>query len=73
MALDVTSSSSVGAAIGLRQAQGQADFGMKTLNQSAQQQQQAVASLLQPAAGGAGSGGGGNVTATRGQNLNIVV
>ncbi len=68
MALDVTSSS-LGAAIGLRQAQGQADFGMKTLNQSAQQQQQAVTSLLQPA----GSSSGGNVTATRGQNLNIVV
>ncbi|MBP2294474.1 hypothetical protein [Azospirillum rugosum] len=68
MALDVTSSS-MGAAIGLRQAQGQADFGMKTLNQSAQQQQQAVTSLLQPA----GSSAGGNVTATRGQNLNIVV
>lgn len=68
MALDVTSST-LGAAIGLRQAQGQADFGMKTLNQSAQQQQQAVTSLIQPAA----NSGGGNVTATRGQNLNIVV
>lgn len=68
MALDVTSST-MGAAIGLRQAQGQADFGVKALSQSAQQQQQAVATLLQPAS----NSGGGNVTATRGQNLNIVV
>ncbi|WP_448205582.1 hypothetical protein [Azospirillum sp. sgz302134] len=67
MALDITSST-MGAAIGLRQAQGQMDFGVKTLNQNAQQQEQAVTTLLQPAAAG-----GGNTTPTRGQNLNIVV
>ncbi len=73
MALDVTSST-MGAAIGLRQAQGQADLGVKNLSQNAQQQQQAMASLLQPGGNtGGGNSGGGNVTATRGQNLNIVV
>jgi hypothetical protein len=72
MALDVTSSI-MGAAIGLRQAQGQADFGVKNLSQNAQQQQQAVASLLQPGGNTGGNASGGNVTATRGQNLNIVV
>lgn len=70
MALDI-SSSTLGAAIGLRQAQGQVDFGVKTLSQTAQQQDQAVATLLQGGSGG--SSPGGNVTATRGQNLNIVV
>ncbi|WP_175426505.1 hypothetical protein [Azospirillum brasilense] len=70
MALDV-SSSTLGAAIGLRQAQGQMDFGVKTLNQTAQQQDQAIATLLQ--GGSDASSSGGNVTATRGQNLNIVV
>lgn len=64
MSLDVTSST-MGAAIGLRQAQGQFDFGVKTLNQAAQQQEQTVATLLQS--------GGGNVTETRGQNVNMVV
>ncbi|MDQ2102029.1 hypothetical protein [Azospirillum isscasi] len=71
MALDI-SSSTLGAAIGLRQAQGQVDFGVKTLNQTAQQQDQALATLLQGSTGASPSGGG-NVTATRGQNLNIVV
>lgn len=71
MALDI-SSSTLGAAIGLRQAQGQVDFGVKTLSQTAQQQDQAVATLLQGGSDGSSSGGG-NVTATRGQNLNIVV
>ncbi|WP_167525153.1 hypothetical protein [Roseomonas genomospecies 6] len=70
MALDI-SSSTLGAAIGLRQAQGQVDFGVKALSQTAQQQDQAVATLLQ--GGSIGSSPGGNVTATRGQNLNIVV
>lgn len=68
MALDI-SSSTLGAAVGLRQAQGQVDFGVKTLSQTAQQQDQAIATLLQ----GGSSSAGGNVTATRGQNLNIVV
>ncbi len=68
MSFDVTSSTA-GAAVSLRQAQGQYDFGVKTLNQAAQQQETAVSTLLQ---GGSGSGGG-NVTATRGQNLNITV
>ncbi|WP_449234249.1 hypothetical protein [Azospirillum doebereinerae] len=52
----------------LRQAQGQFDFGVKALNQNAQQQEATVATLLQ-----GDSSGGGNVTATRGQNLNITV
>jgi hypothetical protein len=47
------------------------DFGVKTLNQTAQQQDQAIATLLQ--GGSDGASAGGNVTATRGQNLNIVV
>jgi len=64
MSLDVTSST-MGAALGLRQAQGQLDFGVKALNQVAQQQEQAVAKLLQSS--------GGNVTETRGQNVNMVV
>lgn len=67
MAIDSISNSTLGAAVSLRQAQGQADFGVKALSQNAAQQQQTVASLVEPA------GGGGNVTATRGQNLNIVV
>ena len=71
MALDI-SSSTLGAAVGLRQAQGQMDFGVKALNQNAQQQDQAIATLLQGSSDGSSSGGG-NVTATRGQNLNIVV
>jgi len=66
MGLDVTSSTA-GAAVSLRQAQGQFDFGVKALNQNAQQQEAAVATLLQ------GDSGGGNVTPTRGQNLNISV
>ncbi|RJF77293.1 hypothetical protein D3877_26135 [Azospirillum cavernae] len=67
MAFDVTSSTA-GAAVSLRQAQGQYDFGVKTLSQDNQQQAAAVATLLQ-----GGSNGGGNVTPTRGQNLNISV
>ncbi|MCG5238507.1 hypothetical protein [Azospirillum doebereinerae] len=67
MGLDVTSSTA-GAAVGLRQAQGQFDFGVKALNQNAQQQEAAIATLLQ-----GDSSGGGNVTPTRGQNLNITV
>ncbi|WP_200479095.1 hypothetical protein [Azospirillum brasilense] len=70
MGLDI-SSSTLGAAVGLRQAQGQIDFGVKTLNQTAQQQDQAIATLLQ--GGSDGASAGGNVTSTRGQNLNIVV
>ena len=46
-------------------------FGVKALNQVAEQQQATVEALVQ---GGSGGGpGGGNVTATRGQNLNIAV
>lgn len=67
MGFDITSSTA-GAAIGLKQAQGQFDFGVKALNQNAKQQEATVATLI----GGADSGGG-NVTATRGQNLNITV
>ncbi|MFD1627015.1 hypothetical protein [Azospirillum griseum] len=67
MAFDVTSSTA-GAAISLRQAQSQFDFGLKTLNQDNQQQAAAATTLLQ-----AGSSGGGSVTPTRGQNLNISV
>jgi len=66
MGLDVTSSTA-GAAMGLRQAQGQFDFAVKALNQNAQQQEAAVATLLQ------GESGGGTVTPTRGQTLNITV
>lgn len=67
MGIDATSSLA-GAAVSLRQAQGQQNFGVNSLKQAAQQQETAVATLLQGA-----SGGGGNVTATRGQNLNITV
>lgn len=66
MALDATSGMT-GAAVALRQAQGQYEFGLKALNQSAQQQEAAVATLVQ------GGSQGGSVTETRGQNLNIVV
>ncbi|WP_146210797.1 hypothetical protein [Azospirillum sp. TSO35-2] len=66
--MDITSSTA-GAAIALKQAQGQMDFGVKALNQNAQQQQATVAALVQPDTGS----GGGNVTPTRGQNLNITV
>lgn len=69
MSIDATSSS-MGAAIGLKQAQGLFDFGVKALNQNAQQQEQAVAALLQTSGP---ASGGGNVTATRGQNVNMVV
>ncbi|AWU95370.1 hypothetical protein [Azospirillum ramasamyi] len=64
MGMDITSSTA-GAAISLKQAQGQMDFGVKTLNQIAEQQQAAVTALME------GGSGGGNVTPTRGQNLNI--
>ncbi len=64
MGMDITSSTA-GAAIALKQAQGQMDFGVKALNQNAEQQQAAVAALME------GGSGGGNVTPTRGQNLNI--
>ncbi|MBP2230517.1 hypothetical protein [Azospirillum agricola] len=67
MSLDIASSTA-GAAISLRQAQGQFDFGLKALDQAAQQQTDAVTTLL-----GGTESGGGNVTATRGQNLNITV
>lgn len=66
--MDVTSSTA-GAAIALNQAQNQMNFGVKALSQNADQQQATVAALVQPE-GGSGSG---NVTATRGQNLNITV
>lgn len=70
MGMDITSSTA-GAAIALKQAQGQMSFGVKALNQVAEQQQATVEALVQ---GGSGGGpGGGNVTATRGQNLNIAV
>lgn len=70
MAMDVTSST-LGAAFSIRQAQGQYDFGLKALNQSSQQQESSIATLLQ--GGGGGGSAGGSVTETRGQNLNIVV
>lgn len=66
MGMDITSSTA-GAAIALKQAQGQMSFGVKALNQVAEQQQATVEALVQ------GGSGGGNVTATRGQNLNIAV
>lgn len=77
MAMDITSSTA-GSVMALRQAQGQADFGMKAL-QSGAQQEAGVAALVGASAGPAATGGtggpssGGNVTATRGQNMNIVV
>lgn len=64
--IDSVASSTAGAALGIRQGQERADFGVKALNQTAEQQQQTVTTLLQGAAGG-------NPTETRGQNLNIVV
>lgn len=69
MAMDATSST-LGAALSIRQAQSQYDFGLKALNQSSQQQESSVATLLQGSGGGSA---GGSVTETRGQNLNIVV
>lgn len=66
MGMDITSSTA-GAAMALKQAQGQMDFGVKALSQNAEQQQAALATLVQ------GGSGGGNVTPTRGQNLNIAV
>lgn len=66
--MDITSSTA-GAAMALKQAQGQMNFGVKALNQNAEQQQATVEALMQS---GSGSGGG-NVTPTRGQNLNITV
>lgn len=66
--IDSVSSSTAGAALGIRQGQNQVDFGVKALAQNAEQQS-AVTSLLS----GASASAGGNVTATRGQNLNIVV
>ncbi|CAO3435878.1 hypothetical protein [Azospirillum endophyticum] len=68
MGMDVTSSTA-GAAMALKQAQGKMDFGVKALNQNAEQQQATVAALVQSG----GGSGGGNVTPTRGQNLNIAV
>jgi hypothetical protein len=68
MGMDVTSSTA-GAAIALKQAQNQMNFGVKALSQNADQQQATVSALVQPE----GGSGGGNVTPTRGQNLNITV
>ncbi|WP_148219490.1 hypothetical protein [Azospirillum sp. B510] len=68
MGMDVTSSTA-GAALSLKQAQGQMDFGVKALNQNAEQQQATVAALMRSG----GGSGGGNVTPTRGQTLNITV
>ena len=65
------SSSTAGAALSIRQGLNQQNFGVKALADSAQPEA-AVAALTQQSGGGQ-SGGGGNVTATRGQNLNIVV
>ncbi|WP_042694020.1 hypothetical protein [Azospirillum sp. B506] len=70
--MDVTSSTA-GAAMALKQAQGQMDFGVKALNRNAEQQQATVDTLMQSAGGSSGGAGGGNVTPTRGQNLNITV
>lgn len=64
--IDSATSSTAGAALGIRQGLDRVDFGVKALNQTAAQQQQTVTTLLQGA-------GGGNTTETRGQNLNIVV
>lgn len=73
MSLEI-GSSTMGAAIGLKQAQGQVAFGVKALGMAADQQQQSITALLSPGTGAAtGSGAGGNVIETRGQNLNIVV
>ncbi|MFP5515657.1 MAG: hypothetical protein ACLGJC_21545 [Alphaproteobacteria bacterium] len=66
MGMDITSSTA-GAAMALKQAQGQMDFGVKALNQNAELQQATLATLVE------GGTGGGNVTPTRGQNLNISV
>lgn len=68
MGVDGTSSS-IGAALGVRQGLVQADFAAKALSQTAQQQDATVTTLL---ASGDGAPGG-SVTPTRGQNLNIVV
>lgn len=68
--MDVTSSTA-GAAMALKQAQGQMNFGVKALNQNAEQQQATVEALM--SGSGAGGSAGGNITPTRGQNLNITV
>jgi hypothetical protein len=65
MSLDIASST-MGAALGLKQAQGQFDLGVKLLSSTAEQQQQSITALLSP-------GAGGSVTETRGQNVNLVV
>ncbi|MBP2299079.1 hypothetical protein [Azospirillum picis] len=67
MGLDITSSTA-GAAIGLKLAQSRMDFGVKALSANADQQQETIAALIDPA-----GGAGGSVTPTRGQGLNIVV
>lgn len=60
--VDSLSSSTLGAAVGIQQGRVQEDTAIKSLKSEADSQQSAAAALL-----------GGNVTATRGQNLNILV
>lgn len=66
MSMDVTSSMA-GAALGLRQAMGQVDFGVKAMNRTADAEQATLTTLLE------GAASGGNVTETRGRNVNILV
>lgn len=66
-------SSSAGAALAIRQGFNQQNFGLQALAQSAQPQGAVAALTGEAEQSGGGQSGGGNVTATRGQNLNIVV
>lgn len=83
MVSDVAASSSYGAAASLQLAQTRQALGVQALSQQAKQDG-GVAELVAGAgnslssgntgsSANGGSSGGGNVTATRGQNLNIVV
>lgn len=64
----VTSSSMVGAAVGLRQGQNQYAFGVQSLRKDAESQQSSADALLQGVMQSTG-----NTTPTRGQNVNILV
>ncbi|WP_029009786.1 hypothetical protein [Azospirillum halopraeferens] len=76
MSVDPAASSVTGAAVAMRQAFGQMNFGITALNQTARQQQDAVTALLGGSTDAGATGGpasDGTVTETRGRNLNIVV
>jgi hypothetical protein len=65
--IDSVSSSTLGAAVGLQQASTQMSTAVKALKTNADAEQATMAALV------SGASDGGNVTATRGQNVNLVV